>query len=171
MSCSVSAREQGGSLCSIQWKFSSGKMADTYFCYVPFIYKYRYTLKQMLCLLCHFLFIGWLKTWKILVKKFLSLVLPIGELYYRKLILMHEANPFVGSYGGNMASWAMRLLFRAVHSSENHPPLPVRGAGSLCEQWLAEMRKRLFHCPTFISEASKQKWQGMRKKSHISLNS
>lgn len=99
--------------------------------FLLFMSGYQYTLKQILCLLWHFFFIGWLKTWNIPVKKFSVWYFQSEELYYRKLILMNGANTFVGSYGGNMASWVTGVVFRATHSrsSGNHPYIPLTCIG------------------------------------------
>lgn len=40
ISFSVSEKEQGGILCSIQYKFGAGKMVDTWLCDLPFIYEW-----------------------------------------------------------------------------------------------------------------------------------
>lgn len=39
-SYSVSVQEQGGTLCCIQYKFSAGKMVDTWLCDFPFNYEW-----------------------------------------------------------------------------------------------------------------------------------
>lgn len=97
ISLAQSSEEQGGILCSILCKFGSGKMVDSWLCYFSSICEqisiyFKTNALPTVTFLPYWL----LKTWKTLVKKFSPRYFQSEELYYRKLILMNEANMFVG---------------------------------------------------------------------------